>query len=78
MAVETFSELIALWGNPAELAQDIGAKANTVSKWSQRNFVRSEWWNAIERAAVTRGFDGITVEMMADLAEQIRRKESAA
>ncbi|MGI9489064.1 MAG: carph-isopro domain-containing protein [Geminicoccaceae bacterium] len=67
--MNSYREILSLWRRPSELAEDIGAKANTVSKWGQRDFIPPEWWNDVESAAKRRGFDGVTVRAMAKMAK---------
>ena len=70
--IQSFRDIIALWDLPSELAEEIGAKANTVSKWAQRDFVPPEWWTAVGDAAQRRGFEDVTAARMAKLAEARR------
>jgi hypothetical protein len=65
----SFAQIIDLWGPPRSLAGDIGALANTVSKWRQRDFIPPEWWVRVAAAAGRRGFDGVSVEQMARISE---------
>lgn len=74
--VTSFADIIDLWGPPRSLASDIGALANTVSKWRQRDFIPPEWWKRVAAAAAIQAekgagetFGSVTVERMAVLAE---------
>ena len=62
--INSFSDIVRRWGKPAKLADQIGAKPNTVSKWGQRDFIPCEWWVDIERASG----GTVTVGQMAGLA----------
>lgn len=47
----SFREVVDLWSSPDALAQDIGAKVETVRKWRQRDSIPAEWWLAVIAAA---------------------------
>ena len=42
--METVPEIIDKWPSVAELADDLGEKPNTVSKWRQRQRIPSDRW----------------------------------
>ena len=62
--VQRFSDVIALWGSPDELAVAVGAKVETVRKWRQRDRIPPEWWQRIIHAANARG-NPLTADEMA-------------
>ena len=53
--VRSFRDIIGLFGSPDALAAEIGAKAETVRKWRQRNSIPAEWWLPVIKAAHARG-----------------------
>lgn len=50
----TFREIVELWPSPDALAEDIGAKFETVRKWRQRDNIPAEWWLPVIDAAKAR------------------------
>ncbi len=64
--VNSFRNIIGLWGKPDSLAADIGAKDATVRKWRQRDSIPGEWWYAISRTKMAKQ-NGVTVERMAEI-----------
>ncbi len=78
-APETFAEVIAVWASAFAMARDVGEENGTVQKWKERNNIRGEHWNRIVRAAKKRsqarivyrdGYDKITLQLLADIAER--------
>lgn len=63
-----FAEIVSLWGSLGEMADDIGAKQSTVSKWKQRNAIPPEWWASVIEAAERRKYVGVTADVMTQLA----------
>jgi len=45
--INSFRQLIELWGTREAMAAEIGAKPSAVSKWWQRDSVPAEWWSPI-------------------------------
>jgi hypothetical protein len=63
----SFRTVIELWPTADAMAAEIGAGTAAVRKWSQRDRIPAEWWNAVlatPRVKQAR----ITAEIMAKLA----------
>ena len=75
---KSFSEIVDLWPSFAAMADDIGAKANTVAKWHLRDRISPDCWLAVAEAAERRGYDGVTVDLMARLAAGTRANTAIA
>lgn len=60
------------WPEPhvETLAADVGASATAVRKWWQRNTIPGEWFAEVRDAANRRQIDGVTVDLMAELARR--------
>ncbi len=67
MGPRTFRDVIDRWASPDALGERIGAKAETVRKWRQRNSIPAEWWSRIIEAERDRA-EGITAEELAKMA----------
>ena len=70
--MDTFADIIALWGKATQLARDIGETGLNVRAWRNRNSIPPEKWVDVVAAAKRRGFKGVTVELMARLRAQQR------
>lgn len=76
-APQTFTDLIGLWGKKtpvAEFARDIGVTTEHAASMKRRDSVPAAHWNEVIAGAERRGLDGITLELLADLAA--RRKQT--
>lgn len=65
--VESFREVVALWGSPDALAAEIGAGVSAVRKWPQRDSIPAEWWLPILRTSKAQSA-GLTAETLATFA----------
>lgn len=70
-APSSFRDIIGLWRSPEAMADDIGANAAAVRKWSQRNRIPSEWWDAILASDVA-VLGGVTAGLLTRLAAEKR------
>jgi hypothetical protein len=52
---KSFRDVIAEWDSPDALAKDVGANAERVRKWKQRDSIPAEYWLRLSRAAAKRG-----------------------
>jgi hypothetical protein len=68
--MDTFSDIIALWGTATALGRDIGESGVTVRAWRNRDSIPSAKWRNVVRAAQRRGFKGVTVNLLAKLAHE--------
>lgn len=57
---QDFRDIIDLWPSAAYLAGEIGASPGLVASWKHRNSIPPKWWEKIERAALRRGIDGVS------------------
>lgn len=76
MPPDTFSSIIDLWPSAAALASDLDEKDVTVRKWRNRNSIPGEKWLRLVRAAERRGFCGVTLGRLAQIADA-RSREAA-
>lgn len=65
--VMSFRSIIELWPSADAMADEIGAGAAAVRKWSQRDRIPAEWWNAVLSARRVKKAR-ITAELMTTLA----------
>ena len=59
----SFRDIIGLWPSPDALAAELGAKAETVRKWRQRDSIPAEWWMPLIDVARARSVDLSAAEM---------------
>jgi hypothetical protein len=64
--MNSFRAIIGLWSSIDAMAVEIGAPVTAVRKWSQRDRIPAEWWQAIAQAPVAHR-SGVTAELMAEL-----------
>lgn len=74
--MDTFADVIALWGKATALASDIGENPVTVRAWRNRNSIPSEKWLRIIAAAKSRGY-ALTLDMLAKIAERASMEDAA-
>lgn len=67
--IETFADVIDAWPSLQSLADDIGARYGTVQVWKHRSSIPGGKWLDIEAAAQRRGYDHITLRLLATLAK---------
>lgn len=77
--VKTFSDIIDLWPDPAPvtLAQDLNEEPGTVRQWRSRDTLPSRVWRRTVRSAERRRIDGVTLDVMASIAERQAGGDSA-
>jgi len=75
--MNTFVDIIALWGTAAALAADLGEKPGTVRQWRSRNNIPAEKWAALIAAARRRRFKTVTAEALARIAALPHPTEAA-
>lgn len=66
---QTFRDIIELWPSPDALAGELGAKAETVRKWRQRESIPAEWWVPVIEAGKAHGKD-LSAEQFAAIASR--------
>ncbi len=65
--METFADIIGLWDRIEDFASDTGVSVYAARKWKSRNKIPGEYWAATAEAADRRGFDGVTLDVLAHL-----------
>jgi hypothetical protein len=74
--VQTFADVIRLWGSAREMADEIGVSDIVVRAWRRRG-IPGEYWSRIVAVAQDKPFaDLVTLELLASLGAQ--RKQAAA
>jgi len=70
--------LIAKWPKPslANFARDLGVRVEHAGSMKHRKSIPSTHWLAVVRAAEGRGIEGVTLEMLAEMAAA--RRDHAA
>ena len=76
--MENFRSLISLWNTRVEMASDMGVGKNVVQQWYNRDSIPADRWIQLIAAAESRGFEGITLELLASIAASNRTKSEAA
>lgn len=71
-SMEDFRAIIVKWPDLDALAADAGAGREAVKKWKQRNTIPSEYWAAIIHGAEARAIDGVTADLMVDIARRLK------
>ena len=69
----TFASIINLWETPAQLAEDLGEEVGTVRQWRNRDSLPDRVWKKTVEAAQARGLEGVTLEVLAEIAAQQAR-----
>jgi hypothetical protein len=69
--METFTDIMALWANHQELAEDVGVSRGLIAVWKSRGSIPAAKWSAMARGAVRRGIPAITCERLAAIAESM-------
>lgn len=73
--METFTAICELWDNDRALATDMKESVHAVQKWRLRDKIPPHQWQDLVKAARKRGFDHVTLELLASIAK--RRFEAA-
>ncbi len=71
------AEIINQWDSPREFADDIGSTSVNVRAMRRLNSIPDKYWKVLVEKASERGIDGISLEVLAELADQ-KRKASAS
>ncbi len=76
----TFADIIDRWPRPAPvtLAADIAEQPATVRQWRNRSVLPDRKWKATVEAAQRRGIEGVTLEVLAEIAERQARDAAPA
>ena len=65
-----FREIIDAWPSAAALAVDLGEESVTVRAWRARDVLPGRVWRRLVRVAARRGIPGVSLEVLAALAER--------
>ncbi|WP_422036560.1 carph-isopro domain-containing protein [Reyranella sp.] len=76
--MQTFADIIDAWESPAALADDLGEEVGTVRQWRNRNRLPDRVWKKIVEAARARGIEGVSLDVLAGIAERIAHVGRAA
>ena len=76
--MDTFACIIARWPTISALADDLGVQYVTAQAMARRQRIPSRHWNSLVAGAQRRGFDGVTLNLLADISERdaAHRKQS--
>jgi hypothetical protein len=69
--MQSFAQIIDLFGGPADFARAVGMTAGAAKQAKRRDSLSGEWFAATARAAAANDIS-VTVEVLADLAERKR------
>lgn len=61
----THADIIAKWPSLPAFASDLAVQYGTAKQWKRRSSIPDNYWLHVVRAAVERGFDGVTLEALA-------------
>ena len=70
--MEDFRAIIVKWPDLDALAADTGAGKEAIKKWKRRNTIPSEYWKGMVQGAARRGIEGVTADLMADIAMRLK------
>lgn len=76
--ITSFGDIIGLWTSAEEYGQDVGECGGLARQWKRRDKIPDHKWKATVQAAQRRGFAGVTLELLADLAAEKERKRPAS
>lgn len=75
--METFRDVISRWPTVPSMGVDAGVGERTAFSWWQRDSIPADRFAAIIRAARLRGYEGVTAERLAEIAEKRRLRRDA-
>lgn len=69
--MKTFSAVIDLWPKPVTVtfAGDVNEQPGTVRQWRSRSVLPDRVWRKVVEAARERGIEGVTLDLLAEIAE---------
>lgn len=69
--MKTFADVIDLWPRPVTvtLAADLAEQPGTVRQWRSRSVLPDRVWRKVVESARARGIEGVTLELLAEIAE---------
>jgi len=75
-AIDSWAELIELWGTAVAFSGDLAVKVGTARQWKRRG-IPSEYWTAVVQAAAARGLSQVSLEILARLSANAARRTRA-
>lgn len=80
--MQSFRAIIAAWSehpelSKAQMARDLGITQHALWKSEQRDFIAAEHWLDLVAAAKRHGIKGVTLQRLAELAREARKKRPA-
>jgi hypothetical protein len=69
--MQSFSQIIDLFGGPADFARAVGMTPGAAKQAKRRDSINAEWFASTARAAAANDLP-VTVETLAELAERKR------
>jgi hypothetical protein len=75
--LKSFADVIGLWKTAGEMAADIEVTDLVVRAWKRRNAIPGEYWARIVSSAEARGYQGVTLDLLASFAEKNSRGVAA-
>jgi len=72
--MQSFAELLLRWPSLAQISAELGVPYDTVIAWKRRNSVPYEYWTALVASAQQNEIRGLSMEVMAEAAEVLRRE----
>jgi len=74
---KSFREVLALWPQVSDAAQDLGLKYDRVAQWVKRDSIPAAYWPRIINAAAGRGFKYVSLPILVEFAEQRAARREA-
>lgn len=71
MPVMEHAQIISLWPNLSDFADDIGVSENTAKQMRTRNRVNARYWPAMVAGAQARGIEGVSLEVLAKAISEV-------
>lgn len=74
--MKRYRDVILLWPSYPDLGEDLGldgtriGKGARVQKWFERDRIPPEFWKDLIAAAERRGFKGVTLDLLAEIAKE--------
>ncbi len=76
--MNTAAEIIQAFGGPTAFAEIIGTSQQNVTNMKARGTIPAAFFRVIVTQAEQRGIDGVTLDLLADLAAKNWNRESSA
>jgi hypothetical protein len=70
--MKLFEPIIRRWPTVRGFASDVGCSTPSAGQWIHNDSIPAAWFAAVVRASTKRGFNEITLDLLADRAEKRR------